>query len=100
MGTARLTAGEFGISAQWFSETRIGQLGGRMWNMVFIGTSITDDRWPTLPYTVINQTPLIREKPYLYVDERGRYFVMVPRSRSTAAGNHLVRGPTPERPSR
>ena len=34
--------------------------------------------WPEQPYTVIERTPIIREKPYLYLDEAGRSFVMVP----------------------
>jgi hypothetical protein len=46
--------------------------------MVFVGTinPPTGD-WPERPYTVIDKTPLIREKPYLFIDDRGRFFVMV-----------------------
>jgi hypothetical protein len=70
-----------GSQQQWFSRNaEWGSWTGGTWNMVFVGTvNPPMDAWPTLPYTVINQTPLIREKPYLFVDERGRYFVMVPR---------------------
>jgi len=70
-----------GSQQQWFSRNaEWGSWTGGTWNMVFVGTvNPPMTGWPTLPNTVINQTPLIREKPYLFVDERGRYFVMVPR---------------------
>ena len=36
------------------------------------------DTWPQRPYTVIPKTPVIREKPFLVVDEKDHWFVMVP----------------------
>ena len=47
--------------------------------MVFVGAiNPPAGDWPEHPYTVIDNTPIIREKPYLFIDDAGRYFVMVP----------------------
>jgi hypothetical protein len=80
-----------GSQQQWFSRnTSFGQWIGGVWNMVFLGTvNPPSQSWPDPPYTVIDKTPLIREKPYLFIDDCGRYFVMVP---SLAA--HGARGIT------
>ena len=52
---------------------------GGSWNMVFVGTvEPPAGTWPTAPCTVIEKTPVIREKPYFFLDEGGSYFVMVP----------------------
>ena len=69
-----------GSQQQWFSRnTSFGHWTGGVWNMVFLGTVNPPAKaWPNSPYTVIDKTPLIREKPYLFVDDNGRYFVMVP----------------------
>ncbi len=69
-----------GSQQQWFSRNaEWGRWKGGSWNMVFVGTvNPPAGGWPEAPYTVIDRTPVIREKPYLYIDERGRYFVMVP----------------------
>lgn len=69
-----------GSQQQWFSRnTSFGHWTGGVWNMVFLGTvNPPASGWPDPPYTVIDKTPLIREKPYLFVDDSGRYFVMVP----------------------
>jgi hypothetical protein len=47
--------------------------------MVFVGDDAapTSD-WPNNPYSVVPQTPVVREKPYLYLDANGNYFVRVP----------------------
>jgi hypothetical protein len=69
-----------GSQQQWFSRnTSFGHWAGGVWNMVFLGTVNPPARaWPDSPYTVIDKTPLIREKPYLFIDNGGHYFVMVP----------------------
>ena len=69
-----------GSQQQWFSRNTVfGQWTGGVWNMVFVGTvGAPASAWPNSPYTVINNTPLIREKPYLFINNDGRYFVMVP----------------------
>jgi hypothetical protein len=69
-----------GSQQQWISRNaEWGNWTGANWNMVFVGiANPPSGRWPDPPYTVIERTPVIREKPYLFIDEEGRYFVMVP----------------------
>jgi len=69
-----------GTQQQWLSRNaEWGRWKGGNWNMVFVGTvNPPAGIWPEAPYTVIDQTPLIREKPYLFIDSHGHYFVMVP----------------------
>ena len=86
-----------GSQQQWFSRnTAFGNWKGGAWNMVFVGTvNPPAGRWPEAPYTVIERTPVIREKPYLFVDEGGRYFVMIPNLvREGAPGPTWSKGPT------
>ena len=69
-----------GTQQQWLSRNdEWGGWTGGAWNMVFVGVvNPPAGAWPNPPYTVVTQTPLIREKPYLFVDGGGRFFVMVP----------------------
>lgn len=69
-----------GTQQQWLSRnTAFGSWTGGAWNMVFIGTvNPPAGSWPNPPYTIIDQTPIIREKPWLFVDDGGHWFVMVP----------------------
>ena len=69
-----------GSQQQWFSRNAAwGSWTGANWNMVFVGVANPPaGRWPEPPYTVIDRTPVIREKPYLFLDEAGRYFIRVP----------------------
>jgi len=69
-----------GTQQQWLSRNDDwGSWMGGAWNMVFVGVvNPPTGTWPAKPYTVIAQTPLIREKPYLFIDGDGHYFVMVP----------------------
>jgi hypothetical protein len=69
-----------GTQQQWLSRNDDwGSWTGGAWNMVFVGViNPPAGTWPVAPYTAIDQTPLIREKPYLFIDGDGRYFVMVP----------------------
>ncbi|HTY87354.1 MAG TPA: hypothetical protein VMB80_07810 [Candidatus Acidoferrum sp.] len=67
------------------------------WNFVFVGNSNPPSQsWPGSPsYTVVTNTPLIREKPYLYVDSNTNYFVLVPNLRTNSLGTSWSGGPTP-----
>jgi len=90
-----------GSQQQWFSRNaEWGGWKGANWNMVFVGVANPPPgRWPDPPYTVIEQTPLIREKPYLFIDENGRYLVMVPSlSAKGSQGTTWSAGPTPGTP--
>jgi hypothetical protein len=82
---------------QWF--TRDSQIGGwtnGVWNMVFSGVvGAPAQSFPNPPYTVLNQSPVSREKPYLYVDASGNYNVFVPSLRQNASGATWTGGSTP-----
>lgn len=68
-----------GTQQQWFSRNSAWNhwLGGN-WNMMFLGTTNPPKgTWPDKPYTTIERTPLVREKPFLCLDQDG-YAVMVP----------------------
>jgi hypothetical protein len=70
-----------GTQQQWLSRnSEWSSWHGGNWNMVFVGTTNPPaGAWPDRPYTVVDNTPIVREKPYLTIDEAGRYFVMVPK---------------------
>ena len=85
-----------GSQQQWFARnSRWKAWKGGHWNMVFVGTeNPPQGAWPERPFTVIPKTPVIREKPYLVVDEKDRYFVMVPAlSRDGTSGITWEKGP-------
>jgi hypothetical protein len=70
-----------GTQQQWLSRNaEFGGWVGSNYNMVFVGVSNPPTgTWPQPPYTVIEQTPVIGEKPYLLIDDAGSYFVKVPK---------------------
>src|SRR5208282_2119781 len=82
---------------QWLSRNDVwGNWDGGVWNMVFVGVSNPPSgTWPTYVYTTITDTPLIREKPYLYLDTNGNYAVMVPALETNSMGIPWAAGPTP-----
>jgi hypothetical protein len=82
---------------QWLSRNDTwGSWTGHNWNMVFVGVSNPPSGiWPDVPYTVITNTPLIREKPYLSMDNNGKYIVMVPGLQTNSVGTTWTAGPTP-----
>ncbi|HEX3776538.1 MAG TPA: coagulation factor 5/8 type domain-containing protein [Polyangiaceae bacterium] len=60
---------------------------GGGWNMVFAGdTEAPKSSWPQPPRTVSDTTPVLREKPFLYVDASGNYLVMVPQLKMNSSG--------------
>ncbi len=77
-----------GTQQQWFTRnSRLGRWKGGNWNMMFVGTdNPPSGAWPDFPYTVINQTPRIREKPYLFLDSDGSWKVFVPALRENSSG--------------
>ena len=82
---------------QWLSRNDVwGSWQGGVWNMVFVGVlNPPSGTWPNQSYTVINNTPLIREKPYLSLDTNGNYIVMVPNLETNSSGITWSTGPTP-----
>jgi hypothetical protein len=107
-GNMRLNQNEGWSSGGWFADVKVdglvnsatqqqwlsrnsewGRWTGSNWNMVFVGVrNAPEGEFPTLGqrYTKIERTPLVREKPYLFIDTRGRYAVRVPALKRDSAG--------------
>ncbi len=62
-----------GPQQQWLSRNvEMGRWIGYSWNMMFIGVvNPPAGEWPEKPYTVIKETPVIREKPYIVSAKEG-----------------------------
>ncbi len=82
---------------QWYTrDSSVGGWVNGVWNMVFSGvqgapaTNFLDQS-----YTTLENTPISREKPYLYVDGGGAYRVFVPAKRTNARGVSWANGSTP-----
>lgn len=77
-----------GTQQQWISRnSEWGSWTGANWNMVFVGVKDPPrGAWPRPAYTEIAATPIVREKPFLEVDARGRYRVRVPALRANSTG--------------
>lgn len=79
-----------GSQQQWLSRNCNWKTWmGSNWNMVFVGTEenkAPEGRWPAIPYTEVEETPVIQEKPFLIYDEEAGYQVFVPKVRENAAG--------------
>src|SRR5258708_46731 len=77
-----------GSQQQWITRNSdLGSWRGSNWNMVVVGTRhALPNSFPDPPYTTIGSAPVIREKPFVYVDGRGEWKVFVPALRSNAEG--------------
>jgi hypothetical protein len=86
-----------GPQQQWISRnSQWGSWTGANWNMVFVGIpNPPAGEWPTPPYTKIAQTPIVREKPFLQVDAKGKWSVRVPSLVSNSTGITWRTGSTP-----
>lgn len=73
---------------QWVSRnSQWGSWSGALWNMVFVGipNNLPGGTWPTTANTFVNTTPLVREKPFLYLNG-SNYEVMVPPLKYNSSG--------------
>jgi hypothetical protein len=82
-----------GGQQQWFSRNvDLGKWEGGSWNIMFVGVpNAPADKWPANPYTVINETPVIREKPYLILDG-SEYKIIIPKLKENSAGVSWING--------
>ncbi|WP_127493637.1 immunoglobulin-like domain-containing protein [Paenibacillus glycanilyticus] len=82
---------------QWFSRnSEWNSWSNGVWNMVFVGDkNAPSGDFPDPPYTVIDKTPVVKEKPYLYVDNQGHYQVFVPSLETNTQGVSWANGQTP-----
>jgi hypothetical protein len=88
-----------GPQQQWISRNSDwGSWSGANWNMVFVGVPHPPvGEWPQPPYTKVERTPVVREKPFLEVDGKGTWTVRFPELRTNSAGITWHRGSTPGR---
>ncbi|MGK5517726.1 adenylyl cyclase [Micromonospora sp. URMC 107] len=97
---SRLPATTNGSQQQWLTRnSEVESWSNAVWNQVFAGTvgAPDDAGFPDPPYTTLDTTPVSREKPYLFVDDRGRYHVRVPAARRDSRGISWGDGMTPGR---
>jgi hypothetical protein len=70
-------------------NSQMGSWAGGNWNMVFVGNTgapSDDSNYPATSDTVVAQAPVVREKPFLYIDNAGKYSVFVPAVRANTQG--------------
>ena len=72
---------------QWYTRnSSIGSWSSGVWNMVFSGvTGAPTPNYPANSYTVLPTTPVTREKPFLYVDGGGNFWVFSPTLRTNSS---------------
>jgi Ricin-type beta-trefoil lectin domain-like len=74
-------------------NSQMGSWSGSNWNMVFVGDQgAPANSFPSPPNTTVASSPVIREKPFLYVDGGGNYQVFVPALRNNASGTTWAGG--------
>jgi hypothetical protein len=88
-----------GPQQQWISRnSEWGNWTGANWNMVFVGVPHPPPGdWPGPPYTKVDRTPIVREKPFLQVDAKGNWSVRIPTLRIDSQGITWRHGSTPGR---
>jgi hypothetical protein len=85
-----------GSQQQFLTRNDDQHWSGSNWNMVFVGDGTPPSgSWPHPPYTVTAATPIVREKPFLYVDGAGNYLVMVPGLKTGSVGHSWGSGAPP-----
>src|SRR6266436_6172572 len=86
-----------GSQQQWISRNcEWKSWTGSNWNMVFVGVVHPPEGiWPEPPYTKVDKTPVVREKPFLQVNDAGEFTVRIPALRTDTAGITFRGGETP-----
>lgn len=85
-----------GSQQQFFSRNNdYGKWDGSLWNMVLVGDkNPPPNTFPTPAITVVEKSPVIKEKPYLYMDG-SNYKVFVPSLQTDRKGISWENGSTP-----
>lgn len=86
-----------GTQQQWISrndDLGTWKTNPGSWNFVFVGVrNAPTAPWPGAPHTVVDTTPVVREKPFLAIDKAGNYFVMAPSLKLGTKGVGWANGP-------
>ena len=79
------------------SNLGTGGWSNYVWNQVFSGDidAPAQDFGAGAAYTTLAQTPVSREKPYLYIDGSGNWNVFVPSPQTNSTGTTWANGHTP-----
>ena len=83
-----------GSQQQWASRnSQWGSWTGSLWNMVFLGiaNNLPGGTWPASANTFIDTTPVVREKPFLYLNGNN-YEIFVPSLRTNSKGLSWANG--------
>ncbi|GLW31922.1 adenylyl cyclase [Actinoplanes regularis] len=86
---SKLPATVNGSQQQWLTRnSEVASWSNGVWNQVFAGVvgAPDDSAFPNPPYTTLEKTPVSREKPYLFVDAKGKYQVHVAAAQRNTAG--------------
>jgi hypothetical protein len=86
-----------GTQQQFLTKnSSMGSWNGSNWNMVFVGDQgAPGNSFPNPPYTTVAQSPLSKEKPFIYVDSAGNWQVFDPALRTNVQGPDWVGGTSP-----
>lgn len=80
-----------GSQQQWLSRNNNWKMWlGQNWNMVFVGIGENNapvGTWPGTRYTTVEETPRIREKPFLFYNQEEGYQVFIPNVLENTMGN-------------
>jgi hypothetical protein len=77
-------------------NSEIGGWSNGVWNQVFAGVQgAPAQSFPDPPYTTLATNPRSRERPFLRIDDRGRYSVYLPAVQRDSAGTTWAGGRTP-----
>ena len=76
-----------GPQQQWLTRnSEFNEWTGGAWNIMFLGVANSpEENWPQKPYTRIEKTPLVREKPFL-IEEGGKIMVVIPALKTNSSG--------------
>ncbi|MFI5891770.1 adenylyl cyclase [Actinoplanes sp. NPDC051513] len=86
-----------GSQQQWLTRnSKVDSWTNAVWNQVFSGVEGAPDEsaFPNPPYTTVATTPVSREKPYLFVDGKGKWNVRVPSAQKNTSGVSWANGIT------
>jgi hypothetical protein len=89
-----------GSQQQWLTRnSSVASWSNGVWNQVFAGVQGAPDEsaFPNPPYTTLATTPVSREKPYLFVDGKGKWNVRAPSAAHNTSGVSYANGMTPGR---
>ena len=86
-----------GSQQQWLTRnSSVAGWSNGVWNQVFSGVegAPSEAAFPAEPYTTLETTPVSREKPFLFIDDQGRYNVRVPAAQTESRGTSWADGDT------